>query len=399
MEKHLIEQINTIEESIKTDISDAMKKNTEQLGKENTEISELYEFVKEKIQELEILEEQGSNNQLFLTLREQEKGVHDVVQRVQEMILSYKKKLLKFEKAENIEIESVGSISNVEEDCNIAFRPVKLQQAQVQPERVGFMPTFQMEITKLLKVGDNVYITDVAVTADNNLFLCNFQRGVNKIYVYRINQYNSLHKLLTLPSEPFGISVLTGKNKAVVTLPNKSYLQLINTKKLKVEKTIQVEEGCYGISTTGDYIAVGKQAKIKILKLNGDTVKNIVLSGGLFQNVCSLVYIHNEGSLFYVRDGHVQHIQLDSTFLNRHKVSEVASLAVDAQGHVYVSEFNKNEIQRLRPDGRFYDVVLTKSNGITTPNAIAFNANFSNFFVTNATGLVQMYDCKYILFS
>ncbi|CAC5362659.1 unnamed protein product [Mytilus coruscus] len=88
---HLIKQINNLEEKLNIDLSNHKKKNIDQLRKENAEISELYSNVREREQELEFLKEHGSNNQLYLKLREQGKGVQDIVKRVQKMAISYKK--------------------------------------------------------------------------------------------------------------------------------------------------------------------------------------------------------------------------------------------------------------------------------------------------------------------
>ncbi|CAC5362661.1 unnamed protein product [Mytilus coruscus] len=79
LKTYLIKQINTLVKKIKTDISSCKKKNINQLRKDISEISEVYDNVKERGQELEFLKDHGSNNQLYLKLREQGKGVQDVV--------------------------------------------------------------------------------------------------------------------------------------------------------------------------------------------------------------------------------------------------------------------------------------------------------------------------------
>ncbi|XP_071177593.1 transcription intermediary factor 1-beta-like [Mytilus edulis] len=130
LKNNLIKQINTLDEKIKTDLSSYKKKYINQLRKDISEISEVYDNVKERGQELEFRKEHGSNNQLFLMLREQGKGVQNVVKRVQEMTISYKKAHLKFEKKADIDLTSMGSISEVKKVCDIQYSPVKLQQAQ-----------------------------------------------------------------------------------------------------------------------------------------------------------------------------------------------------------------------------------------------------------------------------
>ncbi|CAG2216614.1 unnamed protein product [Mytilus edulis] len=143
------------------------------------------------------------------------------------------------------------------------------------------------------------------------------QSCVSRIYVYNIYQDNLTDNItLSLPSEPYGISILTGTDKAVVTLPCVSYLQFIDTRNLNMGKTIEVGKGCYGITTSDNFLAV------------------------------------------------------DGTVVYQYRVSEESGIAVDAHGNVYVSEENKSEIHRLLPDGGFRDVILTRKDGIAKPYAI-----------------------------
>lgn len=89
-------------------------------------------------------------------------------------------------------------------------------------------------------------------------------------------------------------------DKAVVTLPYESYIQFINTKSLTLDKTIQVGQSWFGITTSENYIAVGKAKEIKILKQNGEIIKTIiVLIYLLFSEVCSLLYNHQDGRIIF----------------------------------------------------------------------------------------------------
>lgn len=392
---NLIKQITTSEEKLKTDLANAKKKNIDQLRKDNNEISELNTVVLEKKQELEFLKEHGSNNQLYLTLREQERGVQNIVKQLQEMTLSYKKVVLKFEKARDITITSSGSILETKEPCDVQHSPLKFQQAQVQPERVKTLSTFQTEISQQLSFSHRQNITDFAVTIDNKVFFCNFFTGLHEMYVCNIYEDKlTQNTTLSLPSQPYGVSIITGTDTAFITLPYASSVQCINTKDLKIDKSIQVGKGWYGISTSDNFLAIGKQDEIRIVKQNGEIVKTIVLSDGVIGVVCSLYYNHHDDSIIYRKRGEVRRIQLDGTVVYQYEVSGESGLAVDAQGNVYVSYIENNEIRRLLPDGRIRDVVLTGNDGIEKPYAIAFNTSVTKLIVTNTKGLVQIFNCK-----
>ncbi|CAC5423538.1 unnamed protein product [Mytilus coruscus] len=62
LKNHLIKQINTLAEKVTTDLTNCKKKFLYQLRKEIAKISELYDSVQEREQQLEFLNDHGSNN-------------------------------------------------------------------------------------------------------------------------------------------------------------------------------------------------------------------------------------------------------------------------------------------------------------------------------------------------
>ncbi|CAG2245559.1 unnamed protein product [Mytilus edulis] len=242
----IFEQLYTLHAliDVPTELSNAKKEILDLYEKENSEIVELYDVVQGEKAEIRILKEHGSNNQLYLTLREQENGVQDIIKQVQDMTLSYQKTDFKFKKKSDIDIKCIGSIEEVRTASAIQYSPVKLQQAQVQPVEVKSILAFRKEIAEQLQIGQ--LITDVAVTADDKLFLCDFQKGCDNIYVFKINQRRLKYiTTLSVPCDPYGIAVLPGTDKAIVTLPYKSYVQFIDTNTLTMDKTIYVGLDCF----------------------------------------------------------------------------------------------------------------------------------------------------------
>jgi hypothetical protein len=52
-------------------------------------------------------------------------------------------------------------------------------------------------------------------------------------------------------------------------------------------------------------------------------------------------------------------------------------LAVDQQGHVYISDYYSDDIHRLSPDGTFRDIVLSKHDGVDGPRGILTTTDHS----------------------
>ena len=87
-------------------------------------------------------------------------------------------------------------------------------------------------------------------------------------------------------------------------------------------------------------------------------------------------------------------ISLDGHVIYRYDISGPVGLAVDRQGHVYISELQSNAIHRLSPDGTFRDIVLSKRDGIDVPRCITFNNYFTKLFVISRGEPVLVYSCK-----
>jgi hypothetical protein len=67
---------------------------------------------------------------------------------------------------------------------------------------------------------------------------------------------------------------------------------------------------------------------------------------------------------------------------------------VDGQGHVYISGYDSDDIQRLSPDGTFRDIVLSKNDDVEGPWDITFNNDFSKLFIIDRDETVLVYSCK-----
>ena len=67
---------------------------------------------------------------------------------------------------------------------------------------------------------------------------------------------------------------------------------------------------------------------------------------------------------------------------------------MDQQDHVYISEYDSNDIHRLSPDGTFRDIILSEHDGVDGPLGITFNNDFTKLFILNRGKTVLVYSCK-----
>jgi hypothetical protein len=83
-------------------------------------------------------------------------------------------------------------------------------------------------------------------------------------------------------------------------------------------------------------------------------VREITTDGGVNYNV---LYNERNDQLLLREDDRLCCINLDGHVIYRYDISGWYGLAVDQEGHVYISGCDSHDIHRLSPDGTFRDIV------------------------------------------
>jgi hypothetical protein len=268
---------------------------------------------------------------------------------------------------------------------------MKAQHQQVEVDRSQTLTEFIKEDEIKLKPGES-YITDMAVTSDNKLLLCNYYSD-KKVYIYK--DYKTYEDEISLTSKPYCITVVPCTDKAVVTLPDEESIQFINTTNNTKDNKINIGEWCYSVTAVKDKIYIGGRDKVIILNIDGSLVREIATHG---DNNNLLYNERNDQLLLRQKDGRLCCINLDGHVIYRYDISGDCGLAVDQQGHVYICGLHSDDIHRLSPDGTFRDIVLSKHDGVDRPRNITFNNDFTKLFIINGGWLggktVLVYSCK-----
>ena len=384
----LLKYIDDFEERLIAEVASVQEKNDEKIKREKNEMSQLTSVLKDNKQELEFFIDHGSNNQLFLVLRKQITNIQKTDTKIQDMMSEIKEIDMEFEEIKNFKIVTMGSVSQITRPCPIKYISMERQQPQVQQDRTKLLTEFIKEGEVDLKHGETYNFTDMAVTSDNKLLLCNFQSSHPKVYIYK--DYKTYEDEISFSSSSCGITVVPCTDKAVVTLPDEKSIQFINTTNNTKEKTIKIGERCRGVTAVKDKMVIGGIGKVFILNTDGSRVIEIRIDG----NNYNLLYNERNGQLLLRQNGRLCCMNLDGHVIYRYKISGGIGLAVDRQGHVYISGRDSSDIQRLSPDGAFRDIVLSKNDGVDRPHAIAFNNDFSKLFIIDRDETVLVYSCK-----
>ena len=268
------------------------------------------------------------------------------------------------------------------------------QHAQVELDRRQTLTEFIKEDEVNFKHGEQYRLSDMAVTSDNKLLLCNSHPSHLKVYIYK--DCKTYEDEISLFSKPYCISVVPCTEKAVITLPEEDSIQFINTTNNTKDNKIEIGEECTGVTAVNDKIYIGGKDKVLILNTDGSRVREITTDGG--ENI-NLLYNERNDQLLLRQDEGLCCINLDGHVIYRYDISGGLGLAVDQQGHAYISGGDSDDVQRLSPDGTFRDIVLSKHDGVDKPRSITFNNYFKKLFIINGGRYggktVLVYSCKW----
>jgi hypothetical protein len=383
----VIKYLDDIEERLITEVGSVQEKNEEKINREKHEICQLTSILKDNKQELEFIKDHGSNNQLFLTLRKQITNIQKTDKKIHDMSSAINEIDMEFEEIKNVNIKTIGSLSQITRPCPIKYKSMKVQHQQVKVDRSQTLTEFIKEDEVKLNRAVQYMLTGMAVTSDNKLLLCNHLSSRVDIY----KDYKTYEDEISLTSRPWCITVVPCTDKAVVTLPHEISIQFINTTNNTKDNKINIGEWCRGVTVVKDKIYIGVINKVIILNTDGSLVREIPTDD--INN--NLLYNERNDQLLLRQKGRLCCINLDGHVIYRYDISGYLGLAVDQQGHVYISGRDSHDIHRLSPDGTFRDIVLSEHDGVDGPRNITFNNDFTKLFIINNRGkTVLVYSCK-----
>jgi hypothetical protein len=390
MKSKLLKHIDELEQKLLTKLTSIKEKNETKIKKEKDEMSRLVSYLKDEKQELEFHKNYSTNNQLFVILRKQITNIQKTDTKIQEMMSTIKDIDMEFEENKNFKTETIGSISEITRPCPIQHKSMKIQQTQVQHDRTKTLTEVRIDGQIKLKHGERYTLSDMAVTSDNTLHICNYDSTDPKVYIYK--DYKTYADEISFTSRPCDIAVVPCTDKAVVTLPDESSIQFINTANNTKDNKVQIGEKCFGVTAVKDQVYLGGDNKVIILDINGSRVREVRTDGG---NIWDLFYNERNDQMLLRQYRGLCCISLDGQVIYRYDIYGDVGLTVDRQGYIYISGLQSNDIQRLSPDGTFHDIVLSKHDGIDRPWGITFNKDFTKLIVIRRMGTsVLVYSCK-----
>ncbi|CAG2233164.1 unnamed protein product [Mytilus edulis] len=186
-------------------------------------------------------------------------------------------------------------------------------------------------------------------------------------------------------SAAWDIAVIPGEDKAVVTLPVQSSIQIIDIKTFSAGSIYPVPFACWVITIVNGKICVGGQKIVYILDQQGKQLKKVRLP-----NDCHITNLHSGPmeSIYYTDRtcDAVCHFTLEGEERFRYTSVDLKGpneVATDKSGRLYVACEKSNNIQRIVPNGEFQDIILNTENDIYCPTDILFSKDYRKLYVLN----------------
>jgi sugar lactone lactonase YvrE len=189
---------------------------------------------------------------------------------------------------------------------------------------------------------------------------------------------------ISLEWNPWGIVVVPDKEEAIVTLPENKFIQIINTSTMRAEQMIKVPVQCHGVTLIENDIVLGNRGILYIFNREGERLNTIKVGKGTMYSL----YCGKDKTLYCcdTKNDTLYGIKQDGTILFSFRSGDCRGpidLAAAANGNLYVTAWETNNVHCFTPDGKHKGIVLKKDDGLNKPYVIAFSKKSSKVFIVN----------------
>ena len=372
MEEKLMLEVNTANSKIVAETQEEMKA-VEQYMSDIQDISHKFDFVTKH----------GSEKQIFRLMKTLETGLSRNSEDLEKLISSLTLPQLVFKESNVLSMmETIGSVTIETSPSDMNYQPPKALQAQSKNRAIkpAIQNKFEFDSKIPLECMHKVWINSIGVTRDDHLLLCNRWNTDVMVLSDDGKQLNDIG----LGGKPWGIVVVPDKDEAIVTLPDMTFIQIINTSTMRAEQKIMVPVKCYGITLIDNDIVLGNRGEIYIINREGKRLKTIRVGEGIMYSLyCgkdkTLYCCDADTDKFYgiKQDGTILFSFTSDNF--RGPICVVAA----ANDNVYVAACFSNNVHCFTPDGKHEGIMLKKDDGLNRPYVIAFSKKSSKVFIVN----------------
>ena len=257
---------------------------------------------------------------------------------------------------------------------------------------------------------------NINISGDNNSRLitgCCFMPGGTMILcdsnndkIKLLDRSLSVADGLYLPGRPFDVAAVDNSN-VIVTMPWKKQLQFIQVlPSLKLGRTIDVGEMCWGVAVAAGKIFVScygsfdEVADIRVYDLEGrDLRKRLGINpdGSNMFRWPHYVAVSRSGDKIFVSDNHTHTVTCltgDGNIVYQYRDSELRwphGFLVDDNDNVIVCGWGSDTVQVITSAGEKHKTLLSKKDVIYWPRCVSFRPIDGTLVVGHFENTLQMY--------
>ena len=379
----ILKRIDDMEEKLMLEVNAANSKMVAETGEEMKTVEKYMSDIQDISHKFDFITKNGSEKQIFRSIKTLETGLSRKSEDLEKLISSLTFPQLVFKESNLLsKMETIGSITIETSPCDMNYQLPKALQAQSKYRAIkpAIQNKFEFDSKIPFKCQHEVYISGIGVTRDDHLLLCNWRSTDVVVLSDDGKQLNDIG----LEGKPWGIVVVPDKGKAIVTLPDKNFIQIINTTTMRAEQKIKVPVECYGITLIDNDIVLGNTGEIYIINREGQRLNTIKVGKGMMYSL----YCGKDKTLYCCEaDNHTFYgIKQDGTIMFSFSSGDFigpSGVAAAANGNLYVTAWASNNVHCFTPDGKTKGIMLKKEDGLNTPYDIAFSKKYSKVFIVN----------------
>ncbi|XP_063396739.1 uncharacterized protein LOC134681180 [Mytilus trossulus] len=363
------------------------------LNQERSKATDLMAEIEGKQKNLKKMQDQlhtviphTSKLQSFLGVHQIEQKVHQCQRYIDDLENDDRVKEFTIKMEQNTEVEkmikklgSLGELTVVKIDMDLKKETSVRREAQVESQEQSNINNMTMTIEKKIKIKIKEYISDMICLSDGRLIIVEECDKVNLL-----TPDGKLLKKLPIPGGAWSVTQIS-QNTIAITYPYENAIKIFNIENETVTKVIKLDKGCWGLSSSDDFLVVGlSKGEIRIIDLEGNTLKSKQVECESYLK--HLVYC-NGRVIYSDYSGYAVHCVDQSgkqIWQYTQDLSGPVGLCTDTYGNIIVADPNSHGIIVISKDGKESKVLI--SDGLEYPKCICLKHHDSSGFICDGRG-------------
>ena len=379
----ILKRIDDMEEKLMLEVNAASSKIVTETQEEMKAVEKYMSDIQDISHKFDFITKHGSEKQIFRLIKTLETGLSQKSEDLEKLISSLTFSQLAFKESNVLSMmETIGYVTIETSSSDMNYQLPKALQAQTKNRAIkpAIQNKFEFDSKIPFECKHDVLITGIGVTRDDHLLLCNWSSTDVMVLSDDGKQLNDIG----LEGTPWGIVVVPDKEEAIVTLPRKDFIQIINTSTMRAEQMIMVPVQCYGITLIDNDIVLGNRGEIYIINREGERLNTIKVGKGMMYSL----YCGKDKTLYCcdADNNTLYGIKQDGTTLfsfTSYDFRRPNGVAAAANGNLYVTAWLSSNVHCFTPDGKHKGIVLKKEDGLNKTYVIAFSQKSSKVFIVN----------------